>query len=214
MMPSMSEYYQARASEYESVYDKPERQEDLLKLRAWLAQETRGRTVLEVACGTGYWTAVAAGTAKAIVATDRNSAPLEIARAKGLGAHVTFAEADAFALPDYGVPFDAGMAHFWWSHVSMADQQSFLEHFASKLRASATLLMMDNNYVPGSSTPISRKDELGNTYQVRTLMSGASYEVLKNFPTTADLQNALGGICARVDVLQLPHYWAVSATLA
>ncbi len=134
MQSSMTDYYQARAHEYESVYDKPERQEDLHRLRAWLAEEARGRTMLEVACGTGYWTAVAASTASAIVATDLNAGPLEIARAKGLGAHVRFDQADAFALPDYGVPFDAGMAHFWWSHVPIADQQRFLGHFASKLR--------------------------------------------------------------------------------
>lgn len=214
MKSSIAEYYQARAYEYERVYDKPERQEDLAKLRAWLAGEVRGRSVLEVACGTGYWMAVAAVTARTVLATDRNSAPLEIARAKGLGTHVTFAEADAFALPDYGVPFDAGMAHFWWSHVSLVDQQRFLRHFASKLRGRAKLLMMDNNYVPGSSTLVSRTDALGNTYQVRTLPGAPSYEVLKNFPTTAELQSAFGGICATVDVLQLPHYWALSATLA
>jgi demethylmenaquinone methyltransferase/2-methoxy-6-polyprenyl-1,4-benzoquinol methylase len=38
MTPSMTDYYQARAHEYESVYDKPERQEDLHRLRAWLAE--------------------------------------------------------------------------------------------------------------------------------------------------------------------------------
>jgi SAM-dependent methyltransferase len=214
MKSSMSEYYQARAGEYERVYDKPERQEDLARLKSWLAEEARGRALLEVACGTGYWTAVAAATARSILATDRNPAPLEIARAKGLGDHVTFAEADAFALPDCEVPFDGGMAHFWWSHVSIGDQQRFLRHFSSRLGARARLLMMDNNHVPGSSTPISRTDAAGNTYQTRTLGSGGSYEVMKNFPTTADLESACAGICARIDVLQLPHYWALSATLA
>jgi demethylmenaquinone methyltransferase/2-methoxy-6-polyprenyl-1,4-benzoquinol methylase len=213
MTPSMTDYYQARAHEYESVYDKPERQEDLHRLRAWLAEEARGRTMLEVACGTGYWTAVAAGTASAIAATDLNAGPLEIARAKGLGSHVRLDQADAFALSDYGVRFDAGMANFWWSHVPIADRQRFLGHFASKLGPRAKLLMIDNNYVEGSSTPISRTDALGNTYQVRQLVSGADYEVLKNFPTTAELQSAFGGICTRVDVLQRPHYWALRATL-
>jgi len=214
MTPSMTDYYQARAQEYESVYDKPERQEDLHRLRAWLAEEARGRTMLEVACGTGYWTAVAASTASAIVATDLNAGPLQIARCKGLGAHVRFDRADAFALPDYGMPFDAGMANFWWSHVSLADQQTFLGQFASKLGPRAKLLMIDTNYVPRSSTPIARKDALGNTYQVRRLESGAHHEVLKNFQTTKELQSAFGGICDRIDVLQLPHYWALSASLA
>jgi len=209
----MTDYYQARASEYESVYDKPERQEELITLRAWLTLEARGRTVLEVACGTGYWTAVAASTAGAIVATDLNPGPLAIARSKYLGAHVTIAQADAFALPDYGLAFDTGMAHFWWSHVSLANQRGFLEHFASKLRPRGKLLMIDNNHVPHSSTPISRTDAQGNTYQVRMLRSGARYEVLKNFPTTSELQSALSSICTSVDVLQLPHYWALSAML-
>ncbi len=214
MTSSMSDYYQARAYEYERIYDKPERQADLRTLRVWLAQEALGRSLLEVACGTGYWTGVAAKTATAIVATDRNTAPLEIARSKGLGPHVRFAQADAFDLPDCGMRFDAGMAHFWWSHVSVADQQEFLGHLASRLCKGAKLLAIDNNYVAGSSTPISRRDALGNTYQVRQLQGGVDYEILKNFPTTAQLHSAFGEMCATVDVLQLQHYWAVSAALA
>jgi demethylmenaquinone methyltransferase/2-methoxy-6-polyprenyl-1,4-benzoquinol methylase len=209
---SMVDYYEARASQFEAVYDRPERQADLHLLRNWLAQEVRGLTLLEVACGSGYWTRVAAATAKAILATDRNLSPLELARSKNLGSHVAFVRADAFALPTQACLFEGGMAHFWWSHVSLADQQRFLRHFACKLRSRAKLLMMDNNFAPGS-TPISRRDALGNTYQRRRLASGDDYEILKNFPTGAELRRSLEGICASVAVLQLKHYWAVSALL-
>ncbi len=78
----------------------------------------------------------------------------------------------------------------------------------------AKLLMMDNAHVPGSSGPISRTDAAGNTYQLRTLASGAQYEVLKNFPTAGELRAALATVCTSVDVLQLTYYWALSATLA
>jgi len=142
---SMVDYYEARAPHFEAVYDRPERQADLRVLRDWLAQEARGLTLLEVACGSGYWTRVAASTAKAILAIDCNPSPLALARSKNLGPHVTFARADAFALPTVAAQFDGGMAHFWWSHVSLADQQRFLVHFASKLRNRAKLLMIDNN---------------------------------------------------------------------
>lgn len=209
----MREYYQARAAEFERVYEKPERQEDLGRLRLWLAEQVRGRRVLEVACGTGYWTAVAAATARAIVAADLNPGPLEIARGKGFGSHVTFVQADAYAVPGDEGMFDAGMAHFWWSHVALADQQRFLAHFASRFGKGARLLMIDNNHVPDSSGAISRTDELGNTYQVRRLSSGAEFEILKNFPTTVELRKAFGGLCTEVEVLQLPYYWALSATL-
>lgn len=209
----MADYYQARAPEFESVYDKPERQADLARLRSWLADEARGATLLEVACGTGYWTAIAAATAKAIVAIDFNAAPLQMARSKGLGPHVTFAQADAFTLPDYGLAFDAGMAHFWWSHVSVADQQRFLAHFASKLRQGAKLLMIDNTFVAGSMTAPSRTDALGNTYQMRRLQDGSEYEIVKNFPTAVELRSALERHSTAVNILQLEYYWAVSAAL-
>jgi ubiquinone/menaquinone biosynthesis C-methylase UbiE len=213
----MTDYYQARAHEYESIYHKPERQSDLARLRTWLADEARGRTLLEVACGTGYWTSVAATTASVIRATDFNPGPLEIARAKGLGSHVTFTPADAFALPVYDLNFDGAMAHFWWSHVAVSQQESFLRQLAAKLCKGAKLLMIDNNFVAGSSSPIARTDTFGNTYQTRRvgiaeeLGIAEEYEVLKNFPTSAQLHHSLARTCDTVDVLQLKHYWALSA---
>jgi SAM-dependent methyltransferase len=209
---SMVDYYEARAPQYEAIYDRPERQAELRFLRGWLAREARGLTLLEVACGSGYWTGVAATTAKAILATDCNPSPLELARSKNLGPHVSFARADAFALPTQDCLFDGGMAHFWWSHVSLADQQRFLMHFASKLRKRAKLLMIDNTFAAGS-TPIARRDALGNTYQRRRLASGDDYEILKNFPTGEELRRSLEGSCESATVLELEHYWAVSAVL-
>jgi 2-polyprenyl-3-methyl-5-hydroxy-6-metoxy-1,4-benzoquinol methylase len=208
---SMIAYYQARAREYEAIYDTPERQADLARLKSWLAAQTRGRAVLEAACGTGYWTAVAATSAQTIHATDINDGPLKLAQSKTLGPHVTFAKADAFDLSAGNRSFDCGMAHFWWSHVAIADQQRFLAHIASRLCKGATLLMIDNMYVAGSSTPIWRRDGAGNTYQHRTLKDGSQHEVLKNFPDSTQLRASLATLCNNIDILILPHYWAVSA---
>src|SRR5215467_14167220 len=82
---SMVDYYEARAPHFEAVYDRPERQADLLVLRHWLAREAQGLTLLEVACGSGYWTRVAASTAKAILAIDCNPSPLALASSKTWG---------------------------------------------------------------------------------------------------------------------------------
>lgn len=210
---TMKEYYQARASEYEEFYDIPERLSDLAEVKIWLGKETRERTILEVASGTGYWSAVAAPVAKLIQGTDFNTAPLEIARSKNLGPHVSFAFADAYDLPEYDTMFDCGMAHFWWSHVAKASQNVFLSHFASRLSDGATILMIDNNYIDGSNTPITREDAQGNTYQDRTLSNGEHFEVLKNFPDKAQLEAAFGAICTSVEVLQWKYFWAVKAVL-
>ena len=72
--------------------------------------------------------------------------------------------------------------------------------------------MLDNNYVIGSSTPISRTDANGNTYQARPLQDGSTHEVLKNFPSQAELKQS--GMAHRFNVetdtdlqLQIQHYW-------
>src|SRR5712692_10327984 len=59
----MREYYARRAVEYERVYAKPERQDDLARLRRLLQADLAGHDVLEIACGTGYWTTAIAETA-------------------------------------------------------------------------------------------------------------------------------------------------------
>ncbi|MDB5865909.1 MAG: hypothetical protein JWO70_3715, partial [Betaproteobacteria bacterium] len=46
----LSAYYAARAGEYERVYDKPERQADLARLRDLIPGYFVDRRVLEIAC--------------------------------------------------------------------------------------------------------------------------------------------------------------------
>src|SRR5580700_10478931 len=72
-------YYAARAAEYNDVYRKPERQDDIRSLRTLLRELLSGHSVLEVACGTGFWTEEIAVTASRILATDVNESVLEIA---------------------------------------------------------------------------------------------------------------------------------------
>ena len=66
----LKEYYAARAGEYEQIYELPERQEDIARLRGMLQALLSGHDVLEVACGTGYWTLPISVTARSILATD------------------------------------------------------------------------------------------------------------------------------------------------
>ena len=81
-MDKLAEYYAKRANEYERVYAKPERQRDLAALKERVRRMLAGRRVLELACGTGYWTEVFAPVAKEVTALDVNEEVLAIARAK------------------------------------------------------------------------------------------------------------------------------------
>jgi demethylmenaquinone methyltransferase/2-methoxy-6-polyprenyl-1,4-benzoquinol methylase len=66
---------------------------------------------------------------------------------------------------------------------------------------------MDNRYVEGSSTAISRKDAEGNTYQDRRLADGSSQEVLKNFPTGPELRARLDRFGIDFSFSEYEYYW-------
>ena len=155
--PQLERYYAKRAREYEAIYAKAERQDELAWLRARLPRLYHGRRVLEVACGTGYWTQFIAMEAQHVVASDINESVLEIARGKPIPqGKVTFLKADAFALDGVPGSCDAAFAGFWWSHVPKAELARFIEGLARKLAPGALVGVLDNRYVEGSSTPLSR----------------------------------------------------------
>jgi SAM-dependent methyltransferase len=213
-MGELAEYYRERAAEYDAVYAKPERQQDLARLHGLLPPLVAGRRVLEVAAGTGYWTRVLSGSAAAITATDLNAETLELARAREYGgAAVTFRLADACALGQVPGEFDTAFVGFFWSHVLRGDLARFVAGLRARLGPGARLIVLDNSYVPGSNQPISRTTEAGDTYQRRTLNDGRSFEILKNFPGRAQFTADVTGVADDVRWTQLRYYWLADCVL-
>jgi demethylmenaquinone methyltransferase/2-methoxy-6-polyprenyl-1,4-benzoquinol methylase len=207
-METLEAYYARRAAEYEKIFAKPERQADLARMRSDIPALFEGRGVLEIACGTGYWTPLIAARARSVVALDYNEETLVIARTKAYPkGNVSFVRGDAYALPDWNEKFSACYAGFWWSHVPLSRVDAFLRGLHQRLEPGAVVAFMDNRYVEGSSTPLSRRDAEGNTYQTRRLADGSTHEVLKNFPTPRELRERLG---ADVRVTDYEHYWVAT----
>jgi len=205
---TLVDYYARRAAEYEEIYLKPERQSDLRRLAECLSKAFPAFDVLEVACDTGYWTKHIAKSARRIVAVDINAEVLEIACRKAYGScQVSFLQKDAYSLAEVPSDCTAGFHGFWWTHVPLQRLPGFLRCFHAHLPKGAPIITIDNAYVEGSSTPISRRDEHGNTYQTRELRDGSQHEVLKNFPSVADIHCHLEGHASDVRVTQLTYYW-------
>lgn len=201
-------YYRRRAREYEAIYAKPERQPDLAVLRERIPALYEGQRVLEVACGTGYWTEAIAPRARDLVAVDLAEETLEIARAKSLPKdRVRFEVADAFVLPARLGRFGGAFAGFWWSHVPRARIGAFLGALGARLDRGARVALLDNRFVPGSSTPIAGFDADGNTFQVRTLADGSTVRVMKNFPPEDELRRDLEPFATDVEYTALQYYW-------
>jgi len=212
--PPMHHYYSRRAQEYEKIYFKPERQQELEWLRERVPRIFKARTVLEVACGTGYWTQFIAAAARKVHACDINDSVLEIAREKPIApGKVDFFKADAITLQ--GVPrgCDAAFAGFWWSHVKKSGIAQFVSNLSGAIAPGSVVAILDNQFSEGSSTPISRRDAEGNTYQMRKLASGEEYEVLKNFPTAQELRDAVRPVAREAHLETLQYYWLLVFTL-
>jgi len=205
----MRSYYAARAREYDRVYEKPERQADIQLLREWLPSLFRGSRLLEVACGTGFWTQFIAPLADRIVAIDSAPETIAIAQSRVQRDKVSFVVGDAYDLPrDQGV-FNAAFAGFWFSHVPRDRQAEFLCGLSGAVAPGSTVVLVDNLYVEGSNHPISERDAHGNTFQLRTLEDGSAHRVLKNFPTETELRSRIEGVGHSARFSQFEYYWAV-----
>jgi ubiquinone/menaquinone biosynthesis C-methylase UbiE len=208
----MQDYYTARAPEYDRIYAKPERQDDLRQIERWLPPIFAGAGVLEVACGTGYWTQFIAPVATQVTAVDAAPDTMRIARSRPANRNVEFIEGDAYALRSAlgGRKFQRAFAGFWFSHVPKSRVREFLLGFNAALEPGATVVLIDNLFIEGSSTPISDTDGEGNTYQTRPLADGTSHRLIKNFPSEKELRTATAGHAARVDYRSWQYYWALS----
>ena len=204
----LQSYYRSRAPEYDQVYLKPERQADLRDIERWVAGKLADATVLELACGTGYWTRFIARSAAHVVAIDASPETTRIAEGRVPAGKVRFLVADAYDLPPDLGRFDAVFAGFWFSHVPKARRRAFLHGLRALLVPGAKVILLDNRYVEGSSSPITEADSEGNTYQRRSLEDGSIHSVLKNFPSEAELQSSLAGIGTGGTLSTWQYYWA------
>jgi demethylmenaquinone methyltransferase/2-methoxy-6-polyprenyl-1,4-benzoquinol methylase len=207
-------YYAQRAAYYERVYAKPERQADLRAMESGLGAAFAGRDVLEIACGTGWWTPHGARDAASWLATDLSPETMAVARAKPLPACVRLTELDAYTLDGLAAQrFDGAFAGCWWSHVPLARLSPWLALLHARLEPGARVVFLDNRFVAGSSTPVSRRDAEGNTFQQRTLDDGSVHEVLKNFPSRDAAIARLGPRARAPQWTAHEHYWVLSYTI-
>lgn len=215
MNQDLISYYKDRAKEYDKVYSIPEEQEDLANATKIFKELFSKKAVLEIACGTGYWTEQIAKTATSIVATDINEAVIEIARSRKNFDNVIFEVADMYTFATV-TKFDALFGGFIWSHILLQDLDGFLRKVTSFLQPNGTIAFIDSKQIEGgvhNNKSIIKIDGHGNTYQARTLEDGTSHVVLKNFPSQEFLVQTLSKFSTGIQYIDLEYYWIVTCQL-
>lgn len=203
-------YYKDRAREYEKIYSKPERQNDLKQVTEILQGLFNNKEIFEIACGTGYWTERIAKIAKTILATDINDTVIEVAKSKNYSpAAVRFQTVDIFNLP-FNIEYESVFGGFIWSHIKVEYLNDFINRLHKLIVKKGIVVFVDNNYVEGSNLPVTDIDRMGNTFQTRQLENGSKHKVLKNFPTEKFIRQLLADKASDINIVNLKYYWILS----
>jgi trans-aconitate methyltransferase len=201
------EYYSKRASEYEQIYhrDDPVRQSELAKIKNLVRNSFRNKSVLEIACGTGYWTEAVSKSAKNITAVDCSAEMLAIAKAKKL--KTDFIIDNAYSLKNVIGSFNAGLANFWFSHIPKNKMITFLNTFHIKLQPRSVIIMADNILDKEFGGELIEKENDENTYKIRNLKDGNQYQIIKNYYSKDELNSIFKEYSSEIKIHFGKYYW-------
>lgn len=207
----LKNYYSERAQEYEQIYNRPDkiRLNEQKQVAQKIRQVFKNRYVLEIACGTGFWTLFLDDSAKKVLATDINLGMLEIANSKNLKDGIQFIVGDAYNPPISQPKFNGAMANFWFSHIPKKRIKEFLETLHSRLDKNSVVLIVDSVFREELGGELMKKAQHQDTFKRRTLSSGKKFNILKNYYSKQELENIFSDFGKKLEVLYLSHFWMV-----
>ncbi len=209
---NLADYYNERASVFDvtSGYTNPESEKLWEPIKKRFQEIFRGRKVLDIACGTGYWTAVIGETAEAVLGIDINRSLLVQAQKRCSSLpHVRFQVADAFTLEGVPGDFNTAFGHGWWSHIPKKNIKSFLTSLHSRLTPGALVLFNDQLPYDGFYR---KQDNDGNTLEQRILPNTRSFMIVKNFPDEQEIRTALAAFAEDIEYRRVDQdkWWEVT----
>jgi ubiquinone/menaquinone biosynthesis C-methylase UbiE len=170
-------------------YDDPSLIEALAPVIGAIQDELRGRSVLEVACGPGFWTRSLVQAGCMVFASDYNASMLGEALKAQIEPHSRYlVAADAYSMPFRENAFEGAFACDWLAHVPRDRIQAFLKGLGSTVKPGSPVVFCDQ--LPSSGS-IETFDSEGNHVQERKLPDGSTYQVIKHFFSDSELVSLL-----------------------
>jgi ubiquinone/menaquinone biosynthesis C-methylase UbiE len=210
----VAKYYALLGEAVEDKYLEPDMDEDIDDMSIHLGNVLAGHTVLELGCGTGFWTEVAAEMAQSVLAVDINANLVDIARARGMpDGKVSFRVADALDLPEDIGSFSAVLVSFLWSHLTKGEQEKLLATLKKRLGKEVLLVILDDSFVEGFSETIARTDAEGTTYEILTTPEGERFEVPKSYQSDSALRKRLGNVGKEIKIERIEFFWILTCRL-
>lgn len=214
----VAKYFALLGEAVEDKYLEPDMDEDIDDMSIHLGNVLSGHTVLELGCGTGFWTEVVAESALSVLAVDINANLVDIARERGMPeGKVSFRVADALDLPeDIGNgcgKITAVLVSFLWSHLNKKEQEQLLATLKKRLGKDVLLVILDDSFVEGFSETIARTDADGTTYEILTAPEGERFEVPKSYQSDSALRKRLGNVGKEIKIERVEFFWILTCRL-
>jgi demethylmenaquinone methyltransferase/2-methoxy-6-polyprenyl-1,4-benzoquinol methylase len=219
-------YYRARAGEYDNNIRRLERYVSLGGSVAGRPDDEDGRevgvllealegirpfdTVLELACGTGWWTQWLAQHARQVTAVDASEEMLTLNRERVNAANVTYALANVFSWqPDR--KFDLVFFAFWLSHVPRDRFVAFWQVVRNSLASNGRVFFIDEL---GTEQTRGLETRVDDDAVLRRLEDGRQFRAVKVFYQPAELEAKLRTLGWNVEVHPAGgrFYWGRSAS--
>lgn len=200
------EYYRRRAAEYDEWflrqgrYDRGEAhtavwQVEVAQVQTALTDFNPQGAVLELACGTGWWTEQLNRFAESITAVDSSLETIAINKQRVNSDKVTYVEADIFTWQPTQT-YDVVFFSFWLSHVPPNRFKSFWQTVKQSLKADGRVFLIDSLHAPDITAKDQRLNAEDETTAIRRLNDGSTFEIVKVFYTPE-----------RLDALLTPLGW-------
>ncbi|HWE55231.1 MAG TPA: class I SAM-dependent methyltransferase [Acidimicrobiales bacterium] len=186
-------YYRARAPEYDAWwqrtgrYDRGEQEAEEWQRSVAAAEDAlRGFSptgdVLELAGGTGWWTARLATTAERLTVVDSSAEVLDLNRARVGRPDIDYRQSDIFS---WTPPrrYDTVFFSFWLSHVPENRFAEFWDLVGRCLAPGGRAFLID-----------SHDAKIADDVDVRQLSDGSRFRVVKIMYSPAELESALSGL--------------------
>lgn len=200
VLQNQIEYYRARAPEYDDWFYRRDRydqgeahtrqwQREVQQVRDQLHSVSSLGHILELAPGTGIWTAELIQIGQRVSALDASPEMIDINRAKLRSDKVDYQLVDLFRYQP-ARQYDMVFFGFWLSHVPAVKLSRFLKTVHAALKPGGRLFLVDSRALDRSRSHTGTAN-LGADLQRRALKDGAQFDIVKIYYDPAELTETL-----------------------